>query len=140
LEVAVNESVERASILVVEDSPAYQELYREVLEMDYDLQIVGSGEEARACLLERRYDVLLVDMRLKAEERGNTDGLDVAEFAHDLDPSVAIVLKSGYPTETSEIVHRLERIRAQVLAKSTRNQVRELLDTVSQVVSKQREN
>ena len=136
----MNESLERASMLVVEDSPAYQELYREVFEMDYDLRIVGSGAEARACLLERRYDVLLVDMRLKAEERGNTDGLDVAELAYDLDPSVAIVLKSGYPTETSEIVQRLERIRAQVLAKSTPNQVEELLDAVSRVVSKRRED
>ena len=87
---ATSDAVGRAGILVLEDSLAYQELYEEVLGTDFDLRIVGSSQEAQACLQEQSYDVLLVDMRLKADERGNVGGLEVAEFAFARDPSVAI--------------------------------------------------
>jgi DNA-binding NtrC family response regulator len=137
---AMSDSVEKAAILVVEDSPAYQELYEEMLGTDFDLRIVGSSKEAQACLQEHSYDILLVDMRLKADERGNVGGLYVAELAFALDPSVAIVLKSGYPIETLETASRLERLHAQVLTKGSHNQVNELLDAVWRALSEQRED
>ena len=100
-----------------------------------DLRIASDRAEAEACLQEARYDVVLVDMRLRADERSNTEGLDVAELAQALDPSVSVVLNSGYPTETPEIVQRLEKVCARVLAKGAGNQVEALLDAVSQAVS-----
>jgi DNA-binding NtrC family response regulator len=135
---AVSDAVGRAGILVVEDSLGYQELYEEVLGVDFDLRIVGSSKEAQACLQGQSYDVLLVDMRLRADERGNVGGLEVAELAFALDPSIAIVLKSGYPIETLEVASRLERIHAQVLTKGSDNQVSELLDAVRRALSRQR--
>jgi CheY-like chemotaxis protein len=126
----LGEHREKPRMLIVEDSSAYQELYAELFCATYDLQIVNSSAEAKTCLRKGRYDVILVDMRLRSDERNNTEGLDVAELAYALDPSVAIVLSSGYPTENPGIVQRLERVRARVLAKGSCNQVEALLDAV----------
>src|SRR5512137_2834916 len=100
----------RSSVLVVEDDLSYQELYEEILADDYELVIVASAEEAKAALRQRRFDVAVVDMRLR-QARGNVDGLDVLEFACALGAPPKLILKSGFPTQTPDIEARLSRLQ-----------------------------
>jgi ActR/RegA family two-component response regulator len=91
-----------------------------------------------AVLRNQSFDIALVDMRLKADERGNTDGLDVAQFIRDMGYSTQIILKSGFPTETSEIEKKLEILKLfAVLDKAAEGQVRQLSETVAQAAAKQ---
>lgn len=51
------------SVLVVDDSITYRERLREVLDgLGYEVRTAASGEEAVACLGERRADCVLIDM------------------------------------------------------------------------------
>ncbi len=125
-------TMERLKVLIVEDNPAFQELYEEILEADYNLEAAKNKEEAFAYVRRNEPDIALVDMRLEAKERGNTDGLDVAQLIRDLGYKTEIILKSGFPTETPQITARLERLNIfAVLEKSANDQVRELVDAIA---------
>lgn len=127
----------RPKLIIVEDDIIYQGIYQEILEPDYDLHIVGNKEDALAVLRNKGFDVALVDMRLKANEKGNTDGLDVAQFIRDMNFPTAIILKSGFPMETTEITARVKRLNPfAVLDKSGEGQVTELKKLVAQAVAK----
>ena len=124
-------------LIIVEDNPAIQKIYKEIFEADYDLQVAGNKEDALAILRKQGFDVALVDMRLKADERGNIDGLDVAQFIRDMGYSTEIILKSGFPTETPEIEARIKKLKPfAVLDKAAEGQVRQLLETVAQAAAK----
>ncbi len=129
----------RPRVLIVEDNSSYREMYEEILKANFNLEIVGSKEDAFACLHEQTFDVALVDMRLKANEEGNTDGLDVIQFIRDLNHPTVIILKSGYPTdETPKVKERLDKLAPfAVLDKSTENQVQQLKDAVSRAAAEQ---
>ncbi|MBN1888362.1 MAG: hypothetical protein JW850_10240 [Thermoflexales bacterium] len=125
---------QRFSVLVVEDDLSYQELYAEMLAGEYELVIVTSAEEARGALRQRRFDVAVVDMRLK-QVRDNVDGLDVLEFARALGIPTRFILKSGFPTQTADIEARLSRLQPfAVLDKSADKQAEQLLRLVAQAV------
>ena len=64
--------------------------------------------------------------------------LDVIEFVRNMSPSTAIVLKSGFPTETSEIMQRLGSLGVEAIDKSAPNQVQQLVEAVSRAVSRQK--
>lgn len=128
----------RPKLFIVEDDAAYQEIYQEMFRPNYDLHIAGNREDALAVLRKQGFDVALIDMRLKADERGNTDGLGVAQFIRDMGYSTEIILKSGFPIETPEIDARIKKLKPfAVLDKAAEGQVRQLLETVAQAAAKQ---
>lgn len=132
----MSNTAQRLRMLIVEDNPAYQELYREILETEYDLDIISNREEAIAYLRAKEPDIAIIDIRLKADERGNTDGLDIAQFIHDLGYRTILILKSGFPTETPEITARLEKINVfRTLDKSADNQIQQLINAISEAAS-----
>ncbi len=125
-------TVKRLKILIIEDNPAFQELYEEILEADYALEAAENKEEAFACVRKEEPDIALVDMRLEAKEKGNRDGLEVVQLIRDLGYKTEIILKSGFPTETSESTTRMERLNIlAVLDKSADDQVQELMDAIA---------
>jgi CheY-like chemotaxis protein len=126
----------RARVLVVEDEMSFQELYEDLLSSLYDISIVGSKEEAIARLRQQSFDVALIDMRLQGGKIRDTDGLDVADFIRDMNFSTAIILNSGFPTQTPEIEERMKRLHVTaVLDKSLESPSQQFLDAVARGVA-----
>lgn len=127
----------RIRILIVEDSPAYQEMYQEMLEIEYDTLVVDNKIDAQRLLRQQTFDIAIIDMRLKEDEPDNIDGLDVAELIRDLDLRTAMIMKSGFPTdERNEVVSRMRNLNfTAVLDKSAEEQIKELLNAVHRAIA-----
>ena len=87
-------------ILVVEDSPDFQEVVVESLLLEpgpWDIHVVASGEEALAVLEEASPDLVLLDFRLPG-----IDGLETAKRVKEQRPDVKIALVTAYADEVFE--------------------------------------
>jgi DNA-binding response OmpR family regulator len=119
-----NESERRANVLVLEDDPAVGPLIVRMLESaGYTATLASDGDAARAALQDARYDLTLVDIVL-----GTHDGHEIAESLVAIQPSLRVVLMSGYgvprygadpsdpmlakPFQADELVERVERALA----------------------------
>jgi signal transduction histidine kinase/CheY-like chemotaxis protein len=88
-------------ILVVEDEPALRELVREVLEgHGYQVLEAGSGVEALRVweAQGRKVDLLLSDIIMPE----GMSGRELAEKLHKADPSLPVILTSGYSQDMIE--------------------------------------
>ena len=79
-------------ILVVEDDQLIKEMIQVAFsEAGFDSEVVGSGEEAVALLLNQEYRALLTDINLQ----GELSGWDVAKRARELKPDIPVVYMTG---------------------------------------------
>jgi DNA-binding NtrC family response regulator len=87
------------SILVVDDEQRQREIYRDIfLYEGYDTVTAPSGEAALRLLAQKRFDLVLTDLNLT----GMT-GIELLSQILQIDPTVAIVLVTGYPSIESAI-------------------------------------
>jgi DNA-binding NtrC family response regulator len=87
------------SILVVDDEQRQREIYRDILlDEGYETVTAPSGEAALRLLAQKRFDLVLTDLNLT----GMT-GIDLLSEILQTDPTVAIVLITGYPSIESAI-------------------------------------
>jgi DNA-binding NtrC family response regulator len=87
------------SILVVDDEQRQREIYRDIfLDEGYDTVTAPSGEAALRLLAQKRFDLVLTDLNLT----GMT-GIELLSQILQTDPTVAIVLVTGYPSIESAI-------------------------------------
>jgi len=87
------------NILVVDDEERQREIYRDILEGEgYAAETVPSGEAALPLLAEERFDLVLTDLNLT----GMT-GLQLLSAITSADPTVAVILITGYPSIQSAI-------------------------------------
>lgn len=82
-------------VLIVEDDAILGELLREYLQrLDHEkVEVCVTGREARAVIEEETFDCAFVDLRLP-----DTNGLELLEAIKKQDPSLPVVMMSGYPT------------------------------------------
>ncbi len=93
---------------------------------EYEVQILGSGEQALEQIRHHRFDLLIVDFRLPG-----INGLDVIRQARDLAPTARSILITAYGS--SEIDQEAQRLQAcQCLHKPFRLQ--DLIHTVRQAM------
>ncbi|HOV85469.1 MAG TPA: response regulator [Syntrophobacteraceae bacterium] len=87
-------------ILIVEDDVVLSELLREYLQqLDHErVRVCFNGQEAEAAVQEESFDCAFVDLRLP-----DMDGLRLLDSIKREDPSLPIVMMSGYPTMGSTI-------------------------------------
>jgi DNA-binding NtrC family response regulator len=86
-------------ILVVDDEERQREIYRDILEGEgYEAATVPSGEAALSLLAGRRFDLVITDLNLT----GMT-GVQLLGEILSADPTVAVVLITGYPSIQSAI-------------------------------------
>ena len=89
----------QGSILVVDDEQRQREIYRDILlDEGYETVTAPSGEAALRLVAQRRFDLVLTDLNLT----GMT-GIDLLSEILQTDPTVAIVLITGYPSIESAI-------------------------------------
>jgi DNA-binding NtrC family response regulator len=87
------------SILVVDDEERQREIYREILQDEgYQTETAPSGEAALRLLAQRRFDLVLTDLNLT----GMT-GIQLLSEILGADPTVAVILITGYPSIQSAI-------------------------------------
>lgn len=85
-----------SNVLIVDDEPTVREMLAEVLgELGAAVVAVRNAEQARAEFANGRYDLLLIDRNLPG-----TSGDELARELRTIDPAVAIVLISGWESET----------------------------------------
>jgi len=93
----------RPSILVVDDDPGLQEVFRLVLNnAGFDAFIVGSGSEAIAHLRKRPCDLVFLDLRLP-DDTGDV----IYEKIRSIAPELPVVIITGYPD--SQMLHSILR-------------------------------
>src|SRR5947208_3327413 len=81
-----------ASILVVDDEPAIQDILTWALSAEgYRVATAGSGEEALARVEEEDFDVIVTDIVMPG-----LDGLEVLERSRVLSPRAAVIVMTAY--------------------------------------------
>ncbi len=86
-------------ILIVDDEERQREIYRDILEGEnYEAATAPSGEAALRLLAGRRFDLVITDLNLT----GMT-GVQLLGEILSADPTVAVVLITGYPSIQSAI-------------------------------------
>ncbi len=84
----------RESILVVDDEAGVRSSLRGILaDEGYDVEEVGSGEEALAALAARRFDLVLLDVWLPG-----ADGHETLQRIRESDTEIPVVMISGHGT------------------------------------------
>ncbi len=87
------------SILVVDDEERQREIYRDILlDEGYSAETAPSAESALRLLGQKRFDLVITDLNLP----GMT-GIQLLSSVQQADPTVAVVLITGYPSIQSAI-------------------------------------
>src|SRR4051812_32585932 len=88
-----------ATVLVVDDEESVATTIEAILRMDgHDVTSVTTGADALRLLNERRYDVVLTDLRL-----GDMDGIDVLREVQRTSPETASIMLTGYASLESAV-------------------------------------
>lgn len=83
------------NILVVDDEKVMRDFLQDVLE-SFDVELACDGEEAISKLDEKKYDLIITDMKMPGKS-----GEDVVRFAKERYPDAKIIIISGYSTLSS---------------------------------------
>ena len=87
----------KANILIVDDEEIVRRSYARILgEMDCDAQAAADGEQALHAMGQRRFDVVLLDLRMPGVQ-----GLDVLKTIKQRWPASEVVIITGYPSVDS---------------------------------------
>lgn len=85
------------SILVVDDDDEVRASLVDELSPDYHVEAACSGEEAFEALSNRRFDVVISDLKMP-----DHDGIEVLEFARAAQPDIIRVLLTGYVDDRAQ--------------------------------------
>ena len=86
-------------ILVVDDEKFFQDLMANILvDEGYEVQVVGSGEDALAACAEGRYRVVVMDLVLP-----DIIGTEVLARVRERDPDIAVIMVTAYASMESAI-------------------------------------
>ena len=87
------------SILVVEDSPNWQMLYKRVLTgSGYPCEIVDSSDKAKEKLREKTFHIAILDIRLIDWDQTDDGGMEILEWLGESDSSTKVIICTGYAT------------------------------------------
>lgn len=90
---------ETVNILVVEDSPSWCAIYREMLsEAGYAVHIATDLSQALESLNQRFFHVVIVDIRLDDQDRDNVQGIQVLQRVWELYEGTMAIVSSAYAT------------------------------------------
>jgi DNA-binding NtrC family response regulator len=130
-------------ILIVDDAELLREGLREWLIADgFDVEAASTGKEAIDKVNSSKFDIAILDLKLP-----DIDGLQLYEYIKKIDPKIAGIMITGYPSqETEEKAKKLgladflpkpfdldglEKVIDHVIAEADRNHSWEALQLVS---------
>lgn len=87
------------TVLIVDDEERQREIYRDILlDEGYGAETAASGEAALRLLAQKRFDMVLTDLNLPG-----ITGIQLLGSIQQADPTVAVVIITGYPSIPSAI-------------------------------------
>ncbi len=93
-----NHSTPPLRVLYIEDNELIREITCELLEdASREVTAVATGEEALSQVNARRFDIMVTDVSLPA-----MSGLELVRMVKAIDPSMPVILASGYPLDPEE--------------------------------------
>jgi len=94
-------------ILIVDDEKDVCEALKESLNREgYEVEVCYTGVDALALLNEKKYDLVLIDVRLE----GRISGIDLIKKAVEITPKPAIVVESATPKKQLEEIFKKEGV------------------------------
>jgi two-component system, OmpR family, response regulator len=125
-------------ILIVDDEKDVCEALKECLSREgYEVEVCYMGADALALLNEKKYDLVLIDIRLE----GRISGIDLIKRAVEVSPKPAIVVESATPKKQLEEILKkeglLERVD-RILEKPSDLRLDHFIHFIHQVLSKGR--
>jgi diguanylate cyclase len=96
-------SLDRCSLLVVDDEPYLLPTLKALLSEEFDVRTAGSADEAQALLQERPADLLLTDQRMPRRT-----GVQLLEWAREHCPQTIRLLMTGF-SELEDAVEAINR-------------------------------
>jgi excisionase family DNA binding protein len=92
------------SVLVVDDDPGLQELFRTFLKkIGFSRVVVGTAKDAMTSLRKQKFDLMFLDLQLP-----DAPGDQVYKTAKQIDPDLNVVVVTGYPD--SEMLDRILQV------------------------------
>jgi excisionase family DNA binding protein len=92
------------TVLVVDDDPGLQELFRSFLKkVGFSRVVVGTAKDAVAQLKKQKFDMMFLDLQLP-----DAPGDQVYRTAKQIDPDLNVIVITGYPD--SEVLDRILQI------------------------------
>jgi ActR/RegA family two-component response regulator len=91
----------KRSVLVVDDQDNWRIFLKERLEDDFEVTEATTLAEAMEKALDQKdppFHVVVTDMRLKDYEKGNEDGMLLAEMLNRLGDTTKVIVVTGFPT------------------------------------------
>lgn len=95
---------EKTKVLIVDDQEIVRLSYLRSLGSEHcNVDVAASGEEALQAMRQRRFDLVLLDLRMPG-----MDGMEVLRMIKQMWPDTEVVVITGYPTvETAKEAVRL---------------------------------
>lgn len=85
--------------LIVEDDFSWQQILTEILlDMDLEVDVASSREEAAQMIHRQPHRLAILDLSLGGTDHHNQDGLSVADIIRRQDPGCAILFLTGFAT------------------------------------------
>jgi excisionase family DNA binding protein len=92
------------TVLVVDDDPGLQDLFRTFLrKVGFSRVVVGTAKEAIKSLGKQKFDLMFLDLKLP-----DAPGDQVFKTAKQIDPDLNVIVVTGYPD--SEILDRIFQV------------------------------
>jgi two-component system, NtrC family, response regulator HydG len=143
----VSEIINKSRLLIVDDELSVRDsLGKWFREEGYEVDTAENSNEALTRLAEKKYDLALLDIKMRG-----TDGIELQRRMHELDPSVIVIMMTGYasvetavtalkngaydyvtkPLDPDDIAHLVQNALAHHRAERENERLREHVDEVT---------
>ena len=85
------DKINKKSVLVVDDEEIIRNFLFEVLCEEYEVSLASDGDEAIEQLQKQSFDIVITDLKMP-----RVSGEEVVKFACENDPSVRVIVISGF--------------------------------------------
>ncbi len=86
-------------VLVIDDEPLVRDVLTELFSSQgYTVQVASDGAEAERIFMPQTCAAALVDLRIPGD-----DGIRILDLIRRIDPTISVILMTGYPTLESAI-------------------------------------
>jgi excisionase family DNA binding protein len=123
IDILRQEKQDQPTVLVVDDEPGIQELFKTFLkEIGFSRVVVGTDNEAISRLRKQKFDLMFLDLQLP-----DAPGDQVYKTAKQIDPGLNVIVITGYPD--SEVLDRILQISPVTVLKKPLK-IEQLIQTV----------
>jgi len=123
-------------ILVVDDAPDVRKTLEGLLkDAGYEVQSAANEGEALNLVMNTRFDLALIDVRLHGDDKEDESGLILTMAIRRVDPQIRIILMTGFPLKFSQVVRAIRYYGAVDFIEKTPDNYVEISKIVTKTIS-----